>query len=152
MPRISLAACCLALLSAGCGGGANSTLPPEAAVQDSLTQIAELCRNYQFTKQKPPQKLSDFNTSRTMGANGFQALEKGDVILLYNAKLPDLDEDPGHADTAEILAYEKSVPTSGGQVLLLNRTIRSMTPEEFKAAPRPAGAHEATPEPAAKKK
>jgi hypothetical protein len=35
-----------------------------------------------------------------------------------------------------VLAYEKNVPNEGGRVLLLNRTIKTMTPEEFKAATR----------------
>jgi hypothetical protein len=151
MPRTFLAACCLALLSAGCGGGSNPPRTPENVARDNLTQVGELCRNYQFARKKPPLKLSDLSTSRSMAGNGYHALETGDIILLYNAMLPDLDEDPGHADTSEILAYGKDVPTGGGPVLLLNRTIKSMTPEEFKAAPRPAGAHEAAPE-AAKKK
>ncbi|WP_168221819.1 hypothetical protein [Aquisphaera giovannonii] len=51
----------------------------------------------------------------------------------------------------EVLAYGKDVPTAGGPVLLLNRSIRTMTREEFKAAPRPAGAREAGPERAGKK-
>ena len=80
-----------------------------------------------------------------------KSLRSGSIVLLYNATLPDTDEDPGHAESTEVLAYEKQVPETGGYVLLLNRVIRNMTADEFKAAPRPAGSKEGSPESAGKK-
>jgi hypothetical protein len=149
MPKSTLTVCCLALLAAGCGGS-NHPVTPDEANQANLAQVGELCRHYQFMKQKPPQKLADLGLVRSMGGNGYEALSSGNIVLLYNAKLPDLDEDPGHTESSEVLAYLKQVPESGGYVLLLNRTIKKMTAEEFKSALRPAGAKEGTPEPAKK--
>jgi hypothetical protein len=63
----------------------------------------------------------------------------------------DTDEDPGHAESSEFLAYQKDVPEQGGYVLLLSRTIKQLTADECKAAPRPAGAKSGAPDPAAKK-
>lgn len=140
----------LALLAAGCGSS-NRPTTPEEADQATLAQVGELCRHYQFAKQKPPQKLADLQLLRTQGTHGFEALSSGKIALLYNAKLPDLDEDPGHSESNEILAYQKEVPEGGGYVLLLNRTVKKMTADEFKSAPRPAGAKEGTPEPPKKK-
>jgi hypothetical protein len=88
---------------------------------------------------------------RSMGANGYEALRTGSVVLRYNATLPDTDEETGQTDSNEVLAYEKQVPENGGYVLLLNRSIKKMTADEFKAAPRPAGSKEGSPEPAGKK-
>jgi hypothetical protein len=99
-----------------------------------LTQIGELCRYYQAGKSKPPTKLDDFATLKTQGANGYEALRTGAVILRFGATLPDLSEDAGQSPSEEVLAYVKEVPESGGKVLLLNRTIKTMTPAEFKAA------------------
>jgi hypothetical protein len=149
MPKAMRTVCCLALLAAGCGGS-NQATTPDQADQIRLTQVGELCRQYQFMKKKPPQKLADLGLVQSMGANGYEALRSGDIVLLYSATLPDLKEDPGHVESSEILAYQKQVPESGGYVLLLNRTIKKMTAEEFKSAPRPAGAKEGTPEPAKK--
>ena len=73
-------------------------------------------------------------------------------MLRYNAKLPDMDEEPGHADSNEVLAYQKEVPENGGYVLMLNRVVKKMTADEFKAAPAPAGSKEGGSEPADKKK
>ena len=140
----------LVLLAAGCGSS-NRPTTPEEADQAALAQVGELCRHYQFTKQKPPQKLADLQLLRTQGAHGFEALSSGKIVLLYNAKLPDLDEDTGHSESNEILAYQKEVPEGSGYVLLLNRTVKKMTADEFKSAPRPAGAKEGIPEPPKKK-
>jgi hypothetical protein len=151
MPKSFLCAVTLAGLLAGCSGE-NKPRTVDQVGQDNLVQVGELYRQHQFMKKKPPQKLSDFNTLRTIGGNGFEALSKGSIVLLYNATLPDTEEDPGQSDSSEVLAYEKQVPESGGYVLLLNRKIKKMTADEFKAAPRPAGAKEVAPEPADKKK
>jgi hypothetical protein len=35
-----------------------------------------------------------------------------------------------------VVAYEKTVPASGGYVLLSAGTVKQMTPDEFKAAPK----------------
>ena len=149
MRYTTLPFCTLVFLLAGC----ESSSPPRTMDQvgeDNLIQVGELCRHFQFTKQKPPAKLDDLNTVRGLGGNGYEALRTGNIVLLYGATLPDTDEDPGHADSREVLAYHKEVPESGGYVLLLNRTVKKMTAEEFKAAPRPPGSKEAAPEPAAK--
>ena len=149
MPKTLLCLCSLALVTAGC----SETNHPRTAQEvghDNLIEVGELCRHYQFTKQKPPQQLSDLDTLRSMGGNGYTSLRDGKIVLRYNAKLPDTDEDPGHAESSEVLAYEKEVPESGGYVLLLNRVIKKMTADEFKAAPMPAGAKEVKAEPAKK--
>ena len=69
-----------------------------------------------------------------MSPTGVRAIETGDVIVRFGASLPDTGEEPGKGPDDEVLAYQKDVPASGGQVMMLNRTIRTMTPEEFKAA------------------
>ncbi len=153
-PRLML--CCLALTLAGC----EESSPRRSVVQvdqDNLAEVGELCRHYQFMKKKPPQSFADLNAVRTMAGNGYEALRSGNVVLLYGATLPDMDEEPGHAETSEVLAYQKDVPESGGYVLLLNRTVKKLTADEFKAAPRPAGSAPGGPtavgkDPAPKKK
>ncbi|AMV36268.1 hypothetical protein [Planctomyces sp. SH-PL62] len=57
-------------------------------------------------------------------------------MVIYGAPLPDTKEEGGGSPNEEILAYGKDVPTKGGAVLLLNRTVRRMTADEFKAAPQ----------------
>jgi hypothetical protein len=131
---ILAACCCVAFLSAGCGGGSSGPLTKDQGEDLLLTQVGELCRNYQFGKKKPPAKLTDLQAGSTQGANGYDALKNGKAVLLYNATLPNLNEEPGEGPDDEVLAYMADVPTSGGKVLMLNRTIKTMTADEFKSA------------------
>jgi hypothetical protein len=138
MPKSILMMCSLAFLVAGCGGQ-NAPRTPDEWDQDNLTQVGELYRHYQFTKKKPPQSFADLNAVRTLAGNGYESIRTGNVVLLYGATLPDTGEEPGEAGSDQVLAYRKEVPESGGYVLMLNRSVKKMTAEEFKAAPRPPG-------------
>jgi hypothetical protein len=123
-----------ALLSSGCGGGPNR--PPtqdegEAAV---LFQVGELCRYYQLSKKKPPETFTNLAAANSMAGNGYEAVKNGSVVLRYGAALPDTKEEPGEAVSDEVLAYQKQVPQSGGKVLMLDRRVKTMTADQFKAA------------------
>jgi hypothetical protein len=69
-----------------------------------------------------------------MSPTGVRTIETGEVIVRFGATLPDTGEEPGKGPGDEVLAYQKEVPDSGGQVMMLDRTIRTITPEEFKTA------------------
>ena len=155
MPKTILAVCCLALLAAGCSTGATNSPPTATETADTLLRdVGELYRNYQNNKKKPPGSLTDLVSVRTVGPNGYEAARTGKLVVRYGATLPDLAEDPGQSSSDQVLAYESSVPESGGQVLMLNRTIKSMSADEFKSAPKagtepaPKAGGESAPKPA----
>jgi hypothetical protein len=131
--------CFLAIVAAGCGD-TNQPRSAGQVGQQLLADVGDLCRHFQFMKNKAPRSLADLNTVRHMAGNGFEAIRVGKVVLLYGATLPDTGEEPVEAGADQVLAYEKPVPESGGYVLMLNRVVKKMSAEEFKAAPRPAGA------------
>ena len=133
MRKLMMAACCLLLLAAGCGGS-NRTITPDEGREGVLTQVGSMYLACQVSKNAPPQKLADLNSVRAVSGNAYEAVRSGEIVLRYGAKLPDTKEEPGGSPSDEILAYEKQVPESGGKVLLLNRTVKTMTADEFKAA------------------
>jgi hypothetical protein len=146
MPKSILTVCCLALLAAGCGGP-NRPMTVEEGQEGILAQVGEMYRASQTSKKRPPEKFADFASVRAIAGNGYEAVRSGDVVLRYGATLPDTAEEPGQSASDEVLAYQKQVPESGGKVLMLNRTVKTMTAEEFKAAkkagkepPAPSGA------------
>jgi hypothetical protein len=63
-------------------------------------------------------------------------LKQGEIVVQWGAKLPDTGEEPGKVSAPEILAYQKIAPEQGGYVLLLDRTIKKMTADQFKVAPK----------------
>lgn len=128
-PRLLMVA--LFGLASGCGGSSGSGLPKERV---ALEEIADLYRSYSADHGKPPQKLSDLQVLRPVGPTGVTALESGAVVLSYGVPMTDTNEGAAVTPSEDVLAYEKKVPDEGGQVLLLDRRIRTMTVDEFKAA------------------
>ena len=122
-------------LAAGCGGGypANS---PEVFQNNALSEIGATYRLYTEVNKRPPKSLRDFEPFREGTPNGIGAAARGEVVVLWGAKLNDLTEEGTNDSPDEVLAYLKDVPEKGGLVLMKNRKIKSMTPEEFKAAPK----------------
>ena len=134
---------CLPLVVAGCGGPVEK--PPTVADMEEtkLNDVAELYRLHQVSANKPPTSIGELTAMEAMSPMGAQAIRQGDVVVRLGATLPDTAEGPGTGPSDEVLAYQKQVPESGGQVLMLNRTIKSMTAEEFKAA-KLAGSKDST--------
>ena len=122
-------------LTAGCGGG-GPVNSPEVFENNALSEIGDIYRLYTEVNKKPPQSLRDFAPFREGTPNGIGAAARGEVVVLWGAQLNDLTEEGTNDSPDEVLAYLKDVPEKGGLVLMKNRKIRSMTAEEFKAAPK----------------
>jgi hypothetical protein len=120
---------------AGCGK--TETGPPPVTAQQALTEVGGMYKEYTKDHKRPPQKLSDFDHPYEAAAiDGYAALRDGTCVMLWGGSLP------GASAAATVLAYEKDVPTAGGQVLFQDGTVRGVTADEFKAAPKagkPAG-------------
>jgi hypothetical protein len=102
--------------------------------QTALSDVGELYRLYTIDKKKAPTKVADFAPLEAVNPTGLRAIRDGEVIVRLGATLPDTGEEPGKVHADEVLAYEREVPASGGNVLMLDRTIRRMAPDEFKSA------------------
>jgi len=64
---------------------------------------------------------------------GFRALKAGEIIAFPGATM--LGES-AKGSTDAVVAYDKDVPTKGGLVLLHNRTVKQMSADEFRSAPK----------------
>jgi hypothetical protein len=133
MPKSILSIFCLAVLIGGCSDTSARRTSDEAE-DNTLVQVGDLCRFYQIAKKAPPEKFADLASVNGMAGNGYEAVRTGKVILRYGAMLTDTSDEPGQGTSDEVLAYQQQVPESGGKVLLLNRAVKTMTAEEFKAA------------------
>lgn len=129
---------CLTLLLpplAGCGPtGASSTADPSEAA--ALQQAGEMLREFQLSTGSPPQTLKQLQSNAGATPGGFERLRSSGIVVVWGAPLPDTKEEPGGSPDEDVLAYGKDAPEKGGPVLLLNRTIKTMTADEFKAAPK----------------
>jgi hypothetical protein len=136
--RRIIAVAALAVAAAGCGSEA-----PEVGVDQiqgqMLQSLGESYRMYSIARKQPPRKIADLSAIPS-GGTELDEVRKGEIVVQWGAKLPDTNEEPGLAKSPEVLAYWKHVPEKGGQVLMLDRTVKEMTPDEFRAAPKAGGA------------
>jgi hypothetical protein len=130
----------------GCGMGMQQGPVAANAMQETkLREVGALYRLHQVMLKKAPQSLKDFNRLGDASSRGaYGAIRSGEVVVRWQATLPDTDVEPSSTTSDEVLAYWKTVPDEGGPVLMLDRSVRKMTTEEFKAA-RLAGTAEAGP-------
>lgn len=125
----------LAALAVGCDGASDGPPNPDRGEELRLEQVGEALRNYQLATGKAPKAIKELRASPG-DSGGADLVLSGSIVVVWGVLLPDTKEEGGASPAEEVLAYGKDVPTQGGPVLLLNRTVRRMTADEFKAAPR----------------
>ena len=57
--------------------------------------------------------MDDLSPIEMLCPTGVREMQKGDVVIRWGATLPDNGEEPGKADTPEVLAYQKQAPEQG---------------------------------------
>ena len=135
-PRTATLAVAVAGLLAGCGG---STPTPQSMAERQALVLREVGEMYRLCvlsakNHTPPARLKDLQAAQAVAPIGFDAVRHGTIIVRWGARLTDTSEEGGQDPADQVLAFEASVPESGGQVLMLNRAVHTMTPEQFKAA------------------
>jgi predicted Zn finger-like uncharacterized protein len=81
---------------------------------------------------KPPANLEELSRFFSKDGKVLQAMKEGKYVFLYGVGLQAMTA--GTSNT--ILAYEKDVPTGGGQVVMADGSVKDMTAQEFQAAPK----------------
>ncbi len=125
--RASLVAA-LAGLAGGCGGS-QTPIPEPPVEQTALREVGEMYRVYSEGNKKPPRGGNDLAPLAPAFSHGSMALVNKDLTVFWGAPVA-----PG---SDAVLAHEKGVPKDGGMVLLQDgQTLRKMSADEFKAAPK----------------
>lgn len=101
-----------------------------AAVSNDLKEIGIMYHQYlEKTAGNPPAKVEDLQPFAADFAQGYQGLKDGKYVLIWNAKRP------ANAG-GTVIGYEKDAPNKGGWVLMGDSSVKQMTSDEFKAAPK----------------
>ena len=88
-------------------------------------------RLYIDTNRKPPTKPQDL-AKYMEGGHAMEGMTSGKYIVYWNA---DLDKLPTNPSTT-VVGYYKDVPMAGGPVVTADWSVKDMTPDQFKAAPK----------------
>ena len=116
---------------AGCSGSPQSegrTTPQATA----LTEVADLLRATTGPGGRGPARLADLARLEPQYPRGYQAVKSGEIVVVWGAPMAG----EGETGTDAVIAYEKKVPTDGGLVLLHNGTVKEMSADAFKSAPK----------------
>jgi len=121
----------------GCGSQPVATPPEEradVARREALMELNDLLQLRETdTGGKPATRAADLAKYDKLYAVAWPKVKDGHIIVLFGAPLDKEGSD-------KVLAYEKAVPESGGYVMMQDgTTIKKMTAEEFKAAPKAPG-------------
>lgn len=133
----TLAALAMTAANGGCGGsGGPPPAAPDAQQRLALNDVGELLRMYQVRTKKAPKAQKDVESMEMAAPTGMNAIRDKKVVVQWGATLPDLGEEPSSTNSDQVLAYEAKAPVEGGLVLTLDRQVKSLTADEFKAAPK----------------
>jgi hypothetical protein len=130
-------ACATAVVAAaifpfGCG---PSTAGPESTAQLSIGQIGQMFHFFQKGQKPPPRGPKDLLPLQRQYPAAVNSINSKEVLIYWGVGISDAPE-----AASTVLAYHKDVPENGGEVLMQDGTSKKMTADEFKAAPKPAGA------------
>jgi hypothetical protein len=116
-------------LVAGCGSKAETVGSTAAApVDEQLKELGNMIRYHQSEVGKPPSKVEDILALTPDPPQYIESIRAGSIVLTWRVGIK-----PG---SSAVLAYEKDAPSQGGHVLLQDGTVKKMTADEFKAAPK----------------
>jgi hypothetical protein len=127
---------CVLLLSAAVVGCSSSTqgVGADPGKEPVLHEVGGLIRLYSGETGRGPAKVTDLAKYEQGYPLGYAAVQSGEVVVLWGAKVA--GEGDAASAPADVVAYEKKVPTEGGWVLLQNGTVKQMKADEFASAPK----------------
>jgi hypothetical protein len=141
IPRLAALVPALALslaLAPGCGSGnPNPANSPELYSNTVLFEIGDMINTHCIQHKKAPQGLRDLAVFEDSFPTGLGAARRGDVVIFWGVET--IDPAAGGPEGEEVLAYLKETPETGGGVVTRALQIKSLTPDQFKAAPKAPG-------------
>jgi hypothetical protein len=103
----------------------------KAKVSNYLKQLGLAYHNYSDANAgKAPAKAEDLAPDFDNDKKLLDALKSEDIVFIYKVRIVDMTA--GTSNT--ILAYEKDVPTKGGQCLYGDGSVKKLSADEFKKA------------------
>lgn len=117
----------LVLLAAGCGSPEPVKGTGTPSGKDALTDLGVLLKEFGEGKKRPPAKAADIEPVEPLHQAAYVGLVRGDVVYVWGTPL---------TGGTDVVAYEKQAESAGGWVLLQDGTVKEMTADEFRAAPR----------------
>lgn len=128
MGRVVWAVVAVAGLGVGAGCGRPAAPPAGPAPRDALEDIGRMLRILSDEGKKPPAGAAQLGPLDPLLPSAGPMIRDGTIVYLWGAGYS--------ASGTGVVAYEKKVPAEGGLVLREDGTVKEMTADEFKSAPK----------------
>ena len=110
--------------AAGCNADRRSAENYEdAAARQTIEGVHLLVQTRVGNGGRPPQKAADLQPYSNVSPEGYEAVSKGEVVVVWGKTTDDSSED--------VLAYFKKTPAEGGYVVRRNGKSAVMSAAEF---------------------
>jgi hypothetical protein len=113
-------------LAVGCSE--NRTTTQGSSRKDHLDEIGQMLKDVAQEGKKPPSKLAELESVEPMLPLAGPLIRNGELVYVWGATYA-----PG---SQKVAAFEKKAATEGGWVLMQDGTVREMSADEFRAAPK----------------
>ena len=121
-------------LAPGCNSSSEQAAMETSAEAQGLKSLGEMYRIVSQSLKRPPKDIGELRAAEAQVPGVFSSIGEQNVAIFFGAEMPDRPGKPGEGASGTILAYDRMVPRQGGFVLMLDRSVRKMSAEEFKAA------------------
>lgn len=120
----------LASMIIGCSSSENPGVGTGGPTgKQALEDLAQLLKDFDQQKKKPPAAVAAVAPVEPLYQAAYLGVVRGDIVYTWGAPIDT-------KVTTTVIAYEKQTPAEGGYVLLQDGTVKQMTADEFKAAPK----------------
>ena len=126
-----LASVLVGLGAPGCSRQESESASQERFNKDMLLEFAELLKAHVRDHKKPPSKAADVASYEPIYPTAHVGIVKKDIVYPWGVGLTS-----GGDAGSTVLAYQKDVETKGGWALMQDGTVKELTAEQFKAAPK----------------
>lgn len=113
------------LFSIGCSRSSPTTLPAKLA-ESGLGELAKVYEYLAAQNLPPPRKVTDLDEHEANLPTSYAKIVSGEYVVIWG-----VGQVKG---STAVLAYEKDAATKGGEVLIQDGTIKTMTAAEFQSA------------------
>ncbi len=128
MNRLTWAPLAVAVgLVAGCGDS-PARGPGTGGAKDALADLGQMLKSLHDEGKQPPAAATELTQVEPMVPVAGPLLRDGTVVYLWGAGYD--------AGGNKVVAHERRAATEGGYVLLQDGSVKEMTADEFKAAPK----------------
>ena len=113
----------------GCGGSNTTGNMSGPTASESAKDVAEMLKEHFEATKKAPNSPADLTDAPASHPVGHAAVSAQEYVVFWKVPI-------SPTGSGTVLAYHKDTPRAGGSVIMQDGSVKTMSAEEFAAAPK----------------